>query len=294
MGTSTPFPGGRNGNPLVPSWLAPVPGQQPDGSQDPKDPGGGDGDPDKDQKADPSKDSEKDPKPEPATAQFRSARTLFNRHVRSAASGDGGGTPGLRRAIGSYVSRGGGGASTVAGRLSAGSGGAVQRFGEILLDASRDGIREVVRRLDLASLATRSLREIYASLIDVVCGEGGDLDEAMNRNAYNEAVDELAEELGDGLERPSADTVNLLIERFMVGTVGNLISLAVGNRVVTLPASPEDSTAVQEEVRDWVGGAVRAAMARTGGIFERGRIRSTIDRIYARALAILEAGEDSE
>ncbi|WP_144295973.1 Qat anti-phage system associated protein QatB [Ancylobacter novellus] len=288
MGTSTPFEGGRNGNPLIPTWLD-------SGGDGPAPAASGGAPPTTSPEASPSNGQPELKKEEPpATAQFRSGRTLFNKHIRSSHSeGDGGGdrSSGVRRSIGAYVSRGGGGSAAAARRMSAASAGAASRLGDLLLDASRDGIREVVRRLRLDALAQRSLREIYASLVDFVCGDGGDLDEAMNREAYSQAVDEI-EGTGADLEKPSVETINLLIERFIVGTIDNRIVNAIGTKVIVLPGSVAEVEAVKGEVRGYVEGAVKNAMSKVGGIFDRDKIRSTIDRIYERALTVLGSDED--
>jgi len=176
--------------------------------------------------------------------------------------------------------------------MSASSGAAVGRLGDILFDASREGIRETVRRLDLGDLAQRSIPEIYASLVDFVCGEGGDLDESMNRDAYMNAVDELTGIEGIDLEKPSVETINLLMELFIAGTIDNRIKNAIANGIVLLPETVEQVRVAEQDVRDFVLGAVREAMSEVGKLFARERIRATIDRIYQRAMAVLEVYAD--
>ncbi|MDE0925268.1 MAG: hypothetical protein OSA96_20025 [Aurantimonas coralicida] len=213
----------------------------------------------------------------------------MNRHLRGGGSEDRGH---VARALASYVRQGAGGAATAGRRVARSSGGAAGRLADLLFDASRDGIREVIRRLDLGALAQRSIREIYASLVDVVCGEGGDLDESMNRDAYMTAVDELSEVDGIDLERPTAETINLLIERFIVGTIDNRLKNAVANGIVLLPDSIEDAASAEADVRDFVDGAVRSAMAGVGRLMSGAGVRSAIERIYTMAMGVLEGYAD--
>lgn len=287
MGTSTPFGGPKNGNPLLPTWL-----DQPDNKPDDASPPPADGTPD--DPADPKDpvdpgNSDPDAPEVPSTAYFRPGRTLMNRHLRGGGSDDRGH---VARALASYVRQGAGGASSAGRRAAASSGGAVGRLGEVLFDAARDGIRETVRRLDLGTLAQRSIREIYASLVDIVCGEGGDLDESMNRDAYMIAVDELTAIEGIDLEKPSVETINLLIERFVVGTIDNRLKNAVASGIILLPDSTEAAATAEADVRDFVDGAVRSAMAGVGKLMSSERVRSAIDGIYVRAMAVLESYAD--
>lgn len=278
MGTSTPFGGPKNGNPLLPSWL-PQPDTQPNGA--PPTDNAHDGP--NDQSAQDGGDPEA--QEQPPSAYFRPGRRLMNRRLRGGGSDD---KSHVGRALASYVRQGAGGAARAGRRASASSGGAAGRLADILFDASRDGIRETVRRLDLGALAQRSIREIYASLVDLVCGEGGDLDESMNRDAYMTAVDELSEIEGIDLERPTVETINLLIERFIVGTIDNRLKNAVATGIVLLPDSIEDAMTAEADVRDFVDGAVRSAMARVGRLMSGARVRSVIERIYTMAMGVLE------
>jgi hypothetical protein len=290
MGTSTPFGGGKNGDPLRPSWLPGDGADQGDGNQ-----GGGDqGAPGNDG---PPGGGGGDDAPEPAqTAEYTRARKLFNRHMRHGAGGVGGGGGGrtpLQRAVGGYVANAAGGSKAAASRMVT-SRGAAASLGRLLFDASTNGIREVVRRLNLDALATRSLREIYASLVDFIAGEGGATEDAINRDAYLEAVDEIADMPDVDLEHPNVETINLLIERFIAGTINDRIKQAIATQVVVVPQTVAASQAAQQEVRDFVLGRVQDAMAEVGRIFRLDHIQPTIDKIYERALAILQTYADDE
>lgn len=280
MGTSTPFGGPKNGNPLIPTWL-----EQPQSPQEPTPPGDGGDPPD-----------QADPKPdESKVVHVRPARRLMNQRLRTGGEESESGNERIGRALSSWVRLGAGGTSTAARRSSASSGGAVGRLSDVLFDAAGGGIRETVRKLDLGSLAQRSLREIYVSLVDIICGDGGDLDESMNRDAYVTAVDELMSIEGIDLEKPSVETINLLIERFIVGTIDNRVKNAIANGIVLLPASVDDARLAEQDVRAFVSGAVRSAMIGVGRILSPQRIRTALDEIYGRAMSVLAAyGDEAE
>ena len=287
MGTSTPFGGPKNGNPLIPTWLeSPAP---PAAAADPGD-SSPDGGPPPEGNGEPSAQPEGKPK-EPDVVHVRPARRLINQRLR-AGSGDEGGSERIGRALSSWVRQGSGGAAMAARRSSSSSGAAVGRLSDVLFDATSGGIRETVRKFDLGSLAQRPLREIYVSLVDIVCGDGGDLDESMNRDAYVTAVDELMSIEGIDLEKPSVDTINLLIERFIVGTIDNRVKNAITNGIVLLPDSVEEARIAERDVRAFVAGAVRSAMTAVGRILSPARIRSALDEIYDRAMSVLASHGD--
>ncbi len=305
MGTSTPFRGNKNGNPLLPSWLddaapggppalpEPAPAEHPTPQPPPeedKNPAQKD-----DKKPDPANPTAADPGGQdvPMTY-FRPGRTLMNKRLRSGSVDRKKDIDRLSRSIGSFIRQGSGGARNASRRMSSSSGGAVARFGDVLFDAAEDGIRETVRRLNLDSLANRSLAEIYASLVDFVCGDGGDLEDSMNRDAYMHALEEVMAVPGIDLEKPSVDTINLLIERFIAGTIDNRVKNAIASGIVLLPKDIEQVKLAQADVRQFVGGAVKEAIVRAGKLFARSGIRETIDRVYEWAMEVLGTyGDDA-
>jgi hypothetical protein len=205
MGTSTPFGGGNNSNPLIPSWLdkpagtpgtgpaTPAPGTQPTA-------------PGETQPAIPAA-------PAPTITRFTPGRKAFNKGARSGDSDDR--ERSFRRAASSYVSRTSGGAAGATARASSDRE-AAGRLADFLLRAGADGsdIRQELRRLNLDSLAQRSTAEIFDALIDYVCEPGGDLDQAFVRDAYAEALDQVPDDMVDQLERPNAYTIRFLVGAF--------------------------------------------------------------------------------
>lgn len=315
MGTSTPFNGGKNSNPLLPSWLddpsgdpgappadppvPPVPREpSPPRPQDPPPPdpnappGGPAPDPPPPGSPQPPQTPPAAPAPPPPSEnRYTPGRKAFNRGARSGNSGD------RERAFGrsasSYVSRSGGGAGASArastDRRAAG------RLVDLLLRAGAEGsdIRKELRRLDLASLAQRSTAEIFEALIDYVCEPGGDLDQAFVRDAYSEALHEVPRDMIDRLERPDSATINFVLERFITNTIMSRLLNAVGNGAITLPETATSAVSLNDSFREWILGRVQDAMEATRGVFREGQVSAQIDSIYERAYGILErAGQD--
>ncbi len=282
MGTSTPFGGGNNSNPLLPSWLdnpAGTPGTAPATNPQP-------GAPDVTQPAAPAG-------PAPTIKRFTPGRKAFNKGARSGDSAER--ERSFRRAASSYVSQTSGGAAGATARASSDRA-AAGRFAEILLRAGSDGsdIRQELRRLNLDSLAQRSTSEIFDALIDYVCEPGGDLDQAFVRDAYAEALDQVPDDMIDQLERPNAYTIRFLLEQFITNTIMARLLNAVGNGSITLPETAASAVNLNDEFRGWILGRVEDAMQASNGVFREGQVVAQVNQIYQTAYFILEDEGDEE
>lgn len=283
MGTSNPFGGGNNRNPLIPDWVGGDPGPAPSGPDDGQDglgpkelgegaPGDGDA---------------------PHDNRFQSARTNFFKFAKGGGGGGGargGGSRNMRRAVGSFVSKASGGAQRAAQRMSS-ERNATATLGRILSQASGTGIQETVRQLGLAQLAALPVTDIYAALVDVVCAPGGELDESFAREAYIKALAEISATQAD-LERPSRETSVAFLAAFISNAIQNRILNAVGNKIVSVPADVASIQNVEQQINDYVKGSVDDAIAEAGEDFPLERIVETIDDIYERSLDLLDDTQD--
>lgn len=290
MGTSTPFRGGKNSNPLRPSWLpnpdggGMPPGAPPDNSPDvPPDEALGQPAPE------PVLGQPGPIPPQPALRRFTGARRSFNEYARS----DGRDNRSRARAVRSYIRRTGGGARATASRM-ASERGSGARFAGILSDASTVGIREVARRLNLASVADRPIEEVYVALVDVVCAPGGDLDDSYAREAYVEAICDISALGLPDLERPSPETISILMGAFMTNAINIRMLNAIGNRVVVLPTDVEAVRNIQDQMKDFIRGAVEEALFDVGPEFSVVDVRTRMDELFERTIIILEAYANSD
>ncbi len=275
MGTSTSFGGGKNINPLIPTWLAdepnivtlPIPNTS---------------DPD---------DSVEEPGivAIPTTLfenRFNGSRRSFTSLVKSGNFD----TPSLRKAISSYVSKTAGGSKNAAKRMSSERSAAV-RLGSVLASASQIGIKEVIKNLNLHSLANRSTPEIYAALVDTICNPGGDLDESYARNAYIEAVIEVMEvEKTLDLDKPNAETVAIIMELFISNTIMNRIMNDVAAKIISLPEDTGIISNMESQLKDFVRGIVSDEVVKANGVFTR----QTINKLYERSFAVLQGLKEQE
>jgi hypothetical protein len=288
MGTSNPFGGGNNRNPLIPDWVGGGAGPAPGGPDDGQDGRGPDGP----GEAGPGGDR-------PDANRFQSARTNFFKFAKTGGGGGGaggggarggGGNRNMRRAVGSFVGKASGGAQRAAQRMSS-ERNATAALGRILSQASGTGIQETVRQLGLAQLAALPVTDIYAALVDEVCAPGGELDESFAREAYIKALAEISATQAD-LELPSRETSVAFLAAFISNAIQNRILNAVGNKIVSVPADVASIQNVEQQINDYVKGSVDDAIAEAGKDFPLERIVEIIDEIYERSLDLLDDTQD--
>ena len=296
MGTSTAFGGGKNSNPLIPSWLDEPTNSQsaagesssPEGDTPSEQPDSSPGIPQT------AVNNQQLDAPEivavpPADNRFTTARRNFTAFTNSGGSD----RAALGRAIASYVIKTAGGSKQAAKRMKA-ERTASARLGNILTMASANGIQAVIKNLNLESLANRPISEIYAALVDVICPIGGDLDDSIARDAYIEAIGEVAEmELAD-LDQPSADTIATIMECFIYNAIKDRIMNAIATKVIMLPEDVRTVQNIEGQLKDFIRGAVSDAIAKNGKIFPADKMNRTIDSLYERSYAVLEALAEQE
>lgn len=279
MGTSTAFSGGKNSNPLIPSWLKEE--FQRDISTDPS------------LKSDTIIEKVAFISPEsfeqnsiffPDDKRFLIARRNFTSFIKS------GGTDhkSMARAISSYVSKTAGSAKKAASRMvpekKAGA-----RLANILIQARDKGIREAVKSLNLHMLANRSIFEIYAALVDVICGPGGDLDSSIARSAYEETIVEVLDMEITDLEQPSLDTLTIIMNHFVTNTIFNRIINDIGMKIILLPESIKIVQDIEAQMKDFIRGAVSDALFSIGKVFVAENLKSKIDSLYEQSFSVLHA-----
>ncbi|HAU0843167.1 TPA: Qat anti-phage system associated protein QatB [Legionella pneumophila] len=285
MGTSTAFGGGKNSNPLIPSWLEP---ELIDETTTSKNDNTSTEQSDLSQVASETIVSNPQPSVLPVNNRYSTARRNFTAFINSGGSD----RAALGRAIVSYVHKTTGGAKQAAKRMKSERQASV-RLGNILSMASLNGIQSVIKNLNLENLANRPIAEIYAALIDVICPMGGDLDDSIVRDAYIEAVGEVAELGLADLEQPSTATIATIMECFISNTIKDRIMNAIATKIIILPNNILIVQDIESQLKDFIRGAVSDAMTNSS-FFSAGQTSRTINSIYERSFAILEALAEHE
>lgn len=260
MGTSTGFGGGKNGNPLIPSWLE----SGNTNNQNPE-------------------------QQENSENRFREARRSMNSFSKSG----GADRREIGKAIADYISKASGGTKKSVERMVSERRTAVKLSG-ILLQAGQIGIRDVARQLNLTQFADRPIAEVYAALVDVICQSGGDRDEAYVRDAYIEAIVEISSIENINLECPSIETISILMELFISNSIYNRILNTIANQSITLPSNIDLVKNIQDQLKDFIHRVASDAVANSGNIFQSTVMQKTMDSLFESTFEVLQALAQAE
>lgn len=288
MGTSSSYSGPSSG--LVPDWV--------DGVDSGMDTGGGSNGPAQDgtdgsNDADQGQDGGQQPAdgstpvdapPAASAGDFRYPRGQFTRFT------NGGGGKALGRALKGYVQNVGGGASAAkrmpsSTRVASGVAGLASTF-------TNEGPAAALARFNLQNLAGRPAVEVLESLAEIMCPDGGTIDEAIARDAMLEAIGDIATEDLGAFNELSSDQLNDflcdVIERCIVTKVLN----EIGTNALHGSATDADFREAEQITRDYTHGRVRDAL---GSRFNpstqptQAEIDQSISEVFADAFDMLGA-----
>ena len=280
MGTSgsSGGPGGRT--PLVPSWL----GNSEAGPL----PGGPDGPPP--DGAPPDGQAQPAPAPlppipaAPPPARFQNARRNFSAFAGSR----GGDRPALRRAVGHYVRSGTGGTHNATRRMAVSRAAASSALG-LFRGIQRNGIETTLRRLNLRDLVGRPLTDVFLGLTDIICPDGGSIDEGIARDAWIETVAVL-EELGVAEANLTTEQMQEIFLAFVAHTIEARLFQDIGVNGIQIAADLSAIEAFEAQLRSYVRRSVRDSF--TSDLanlpqFSDKQIQTVVDKTYDEAWQIL-------
>lgn len=245
MGTSNAYGGASGGTPLIPSWLQ---GDDVDVTSS------GDGNNGTLPKSSGASPPTIPPAPAPrptvspgASDRFTSARNNFSRFASSGGSDH----RSLGRAISQYVSKSAGGSRQASHRMgSSRSTGA--RLINFLNNITTNGVREVLRTLNLERLAGKPIEEVFSGLADYICPEGGSIDEGIARDAFVETIADLASAGITDIDALTSSQIQTVFELFATHAIEARIYNDIGTKVITLPADTREIERVQAQLRDFI------------------------------------------
>ncbi len=293
MGTSGQTSGSGSGTPLVPSWLD-EPGQDPlPGSE--SGPSPSDGAKDVSQDGSQSKQgNELNPSvPQPAPgARFRSARTNFSRFAGSG----GRDRSALRRAVRDYVRSGTGGSRNAVLRMAPSRDTAGKVLG-VFRGFQKDGIHATLSRLNIGDLSGRNVQEVFTGLTEIVCGDGGSIDEAIARDAWLETIAELDQFGIENLDALTDDQIRELFLNFIAHSIEARLYQEIGVNGFKLSDDLEHVEAFDRQFRAYIERSVRDSFS--GDLsklsdMSDGDIRKFVDTTYLEVWELLEQLGDRE
>jgi len=296
MGTAGSSRGPGSNTSLVPTWLD----NPPDGPL----PAGDDGGPAGRNGSDPA---DADPAalggandpvsrpaivPPPIAARYQSARTNFSRFVGSGGSD----RPALRRAVRDYVRSSSRGSTNAVRRMGASRTTARRALG-VFRGFQRDGVAETLRRLNLVALIGRSTREVFIGLTDVICRDGGSIDEGIARDAWLETVADL-ESFGIGdLDALTPGQVQDVFLSFIAHAIETKLFQEIGVNGFRVAADLDAIETFEAQFKSYIERSVRDSFAsnfsQLAALSDQ-EIRTVVERTYRDAWELLVLWGDQQ
>jgi len=271
MGTSGPSSGPNSNSVLVPTWV-----DEPGATED--------------QSSQDNRSSRPAIEPAPLPARFRGARRNFSAFAKSGGNNQGA----LRRAVRDYVRSGTGG-----------SGGATRRMGSSRATArgmlgvfqgfQRDGIDATLQRHNLENLAGRPAGDIFIGLTDVICLDGGSIDEGIARDAWLETIVDI-DQLGiENLDDLSTEQIEEVFLTFVTHAIETRLFQDIGLNGFRTAEDPSAIEAFEAQFHDYIRRAVRDAFSSdliNLSNLSDPDISNIVDETYRNAWDLLEAWGD--
>ena len=223
---------------------------------------------------------------------FRSARYHFSRFAGSGGSN----STALKRAVSDYVRTGTRGSRNAVRRM-APSLRVAQRALVLFRSLQQDGFQETLRRLSLQKLSGLSIRDIFTRLTEVICDDGGTIDDAIARDAWLETVAEI-----DKFGIDTLDTLtDLQIQEVFLSFVANSIVVRlyqeIGVNGFKQSVNLNEIEKFDEQFRDLIVRSVRDSFADdilTRNMSDEG-IKKVVDSTFDDAWSFLQLlGEQEE
>lgn len=289
MGTSGSSRGPGSNTPLVPTWLdEPAADQLPgsDSQGDENDIGDGDGTNDQPDTA--------SPPIQPATTptRFRSARGNFSRFASSGGNDHGA----LRRAVRDYVRSGTGGSRNATRRMGASRAAASSTLG-IFRGFQRDGVDATLRRLNLVNFIGRPSEDVFLGLTEVICQDGGSIDEGIARDAWLETVTEIDQFGIEDLSSLTIDQMQEVFLAFVAHAIEKRLFQDIGAKGLSMPADLSAIEAFESQFKSYIRRSVRDSFSSDLAQLETlsdQQIKSIVDKTYREAWGLLELWGDAE
>jgi len=163
---------------------------------------------------------------------------------------------------------------------------------QVLRDFQTQGVAATLTRLNLSGLAGRGTDEILEGIVDVVCRDGGAIDEGVARDAWLETVLDV-DEIGI-VDLNTIDTAQITdtFQRFIAHSIEKMILQEIGARGFKVAGDTASIDAFQAQLSSYILGAVRDSFAsdlNTLSGMNGAQIKEVVDQTYRDAWSILEA-----
>jgi hypothetical protein len=153
----------------------------------------------------------------------------------------------------------------------------------------RNGIETTLRRLNLRDLVGRPLTDVFLGLTDIICPDGGSIDEGIARDAWIETVAVL-EELGVAEANLTTEQMQEIFLAFVAHTIEARLFQDIGVNGIQIAADLSAIEAFEAQLRSYVRRSVRDSF--TSDLanlpqFSDKQIQTVVDKTYDEAWQIL-------
>lgn len=166
----------------------------------------------------------------------------------------------------------------------------------VLRDFQRDGVNATLRRLNLGDLVGRPLEEVFTGLTEIVCRDGGSIDEGIALDGWLETVADL-EDLN--VADPGAltpDQMRDIFLAFIAHTIEGRLLQDIGANGLKVAADLEAIEAFENQLRDYIRRSVRDSFSSdisTPASLTDQQIQNIVDSTYQDAWELLVAWGDA-
>ena len=166
----------------------------------------------------------------------------------------------------------------------------------VIRDFQRDGLNATLRRLNLGDLIGRPLEEVFTGLTDVVCRDGGSIDEGIALDAWLETVADLED---INITDPAALTPEQMRDiflTFIAHTIEGRLLQDIGANGLKVAADLAAIEAFETQLRDYIRRSVRDSFSSdisTPATLSDRQIQDIVDRTYQDAWELLVTWGDA-
>lgn len=174
--------------------------------------------------------------------------------------------------------------------------GSTARLASVLNSAVGGNASAALRSIGLERLAGRPIEEIFLGIMEVVCPDGGAIDDSIAREAFVETIVELAENGITDFDALTAAQVQTLLELNIAHAIEARLCNDIGAQSVTLPQDAEAAADIQGQLFEFVERSVSDAFAANpvGTSMTQDQVTGTIDTVYEQAYSILQTMAEAE
>jgi hypothetical protein len=127
----------------------------------------------------------------------------------------------------------------------------------VFRDFQREGLNATLRRLNLGDLVGRPLEEVFTGLADVVCMDGGSIDEGIALDAWLETVADLEELNVTDPAVLTPDQMRDIFLTFIAHSIEGRLLQDIGVNGLKFAADLAAIEAFENQFRDYIRRSVR-------------------------------------